>query len=99
MSKSKGNVVDPVTLVNHFGTDAVRYYLLHEIPFGQDGMYTSETFIKKTNSDLANDLGNLVNRTIAMINKYFDGVIPAPTAKDDIDDELKIGRASCRERV
>ncbi|EES92246.1 methionine--tRNA ligase [Clostridium botulinum] len=88
MSKSKGNVVDPVTLVNHFGTDAVRYYLLHEIPFGQDGMYTSETFIKKTNSDLANDLGNLVNRTIAMINKYFDGVIPAPTAKDDIDDEL-----------
>ena len=88
MSKSKGNVVDPVTLVKHFGTDAVRYYLLHEIPFGQDGLYTSEIFIKKTNSDLANDLGNLLNRTIAMINKYFDGVIQAPTAKEKIDDDL-----------
>ncbi|MCY6484913.1 methionine--tRNA ligase [Clostridium aestuarii] len=88
MSKSKGNVVDPVTLVEHFGTDSVRYYLLHEIPFGQDGMYTSETFIKKTNSDLANDLGNLVNRTIAMINKYFEGVIQAPTVKETIDDDL-----------
>ncbi|MFU0825769.1 methionine--tRNA ligase [Clostridium sp.] len=88
MSKSKGNVVDPVTLVKHFGTDAVRYYLLHEIPFGQDGLYTSEIFIKKTNSDLANDLGNLLNRTIAMINKYFDGVIQAPTAKEEVDAEL-----------
>lgn len=88
MSKSKGNVVDPTVLVKHFGTDAVRYYLLHEIPFGQDGVYTSEIFIKKTNSDLANDLGNLVNRTIAMINKYFDGVIQAPYEKEEIDDEL-----------
>lgn len=88
MSKSKGNVVDPAVLVEHFGTDAVRYYLLHEIPFGQDGIYTSEIFIKKTNSDLANDLGNLVNRTIAMINKYFDGTIQAPTAKEDIDEDL-----------
>lgn len=88
MSKSKGNVVDPVTLVKHFGTDAVRYYLLHEIPFGQDGLYTSEIFIKKTNSDLANDLGNLVNRTIAMVHKYFDGIIQAPTAKEAIDEEL-----------
>lgn len=88
MSKSKGNVVDPTVLVNHFGTDAVRYYLLHEIPFGQDGVYTSEIFIKKTNSDLANDLGNLVNRTIAMINKYFCGIIQAPYAKEEVDDEL-----------
>jgi len=88
MSKSKGNVVDPVTLVKHFGTDAVRYYLLHEIPFGQDGLYTSEIFIKKTNSDLANDLGNLVNRTIAMVHKYFDGVIQAPSAKEEIDEDL-----------
>ncbi|KOA18942.1 methionine--tRNA ligase [Clostridium homopropionicum DSM 5847] len=88
MSKSKGNVVDPVTLVKHFGTDAVRYYLLHEIPFGQDGLYTSEIFIKKTNSDLANDLGNLVNRTIAMVHKYFDGIIQAPNAKEAIDEEL-----------
>lgn len=88
MSKSKGNVVDPVTLVKHFGTDAVRYYLLHEIPFGQDGLYTSEIFIKKTNSDLANDLGNLLNRTIAMVHKYFDGIIQAPAAKEAIDEEL-----------
>ena len=88
MSKSKGNVVDPTVLVEHFGADPVRYYLLHEIPFGQDGVYTSEIFIKKTNSDLANDLGNLVSRTIAMVNKYFDGTIQAPTAKEIIDDEL-----------
>ncbi|SHH99458.1 methionine--tRNA ligase [Clostridium grantii] len=88
MSKSKGNVVDPVVLVENFGVDAVRYYLLHEIPFGQDGIFNSELFIKKTNADLANDLGNLLNRTIAMLNKYFDGEIQPPTAKEDIDDEL-----------
>ncbi|MFT5875696.1 MAG: methionyl-tRNA synthetase [Clostridium sp.] len=88
MAKSRGNVVDPVVLVNHFGVDAVRYYLLHEIPFGSDGIFTSEIFIKKTNSDLANDLGNLLSRTITMIEKYFNGVIPAPKDIADVDNEL-----------
>ncbi|MBW9158362.1 methionine--tRNA ligase [Clostridium sp. FP2] len=88
MAKSRGNVVDPVVLVNHFGVDAVRYYLLHEIPFGSDGIFTSEIFIKKTNSDLANDLGNLLSRTVTMIEKYFDGVIPVPKDIADVDNEL-----------
>lgn len=88
MSKSKGNVVDPVVLVNEFGVDPVRYYLLKEIPFGSDGLFNNEIFIKKVNSDLANDLGNLLSRTIAMVDKYFDGVIQAPTCKENIDDEL-----------
>ena len=88
MSKSKGNVVDPVVLVNMFGADAVRYYLLRETPFGADGLFNNEIFIKKVNTDLANDLGNLLSRTIAMVYKYFDGVIQAPTCKEAIDDEL-----------
>ena len=88
MSKSKGNVVDPVVLVNMFGADAVRYYSLREIPFGSDGLFNNEIFIKKVNTDLANDLGNLLSRTIAMVYKYFDGVIQVPTCKEAIDDEL-----------
>ena len=77
MSKSKGNVVDPNVLIDRYGLDATRYYLMRELPFGSDGVFTPEAFVERTNYDLANDLGNLVNRTISMINKYFHGELPA----------------------
>lgn len=77
MSKSKGNVVDPVVLIDRYGLDALRYYLLREVPFGADGTFTPESFVERVNFDLANDLGNLLNRTVAMIDKYCGGVVPA----------------------
>ena len=88
MSKSRGNVIYADDLVNLLGVDAVRYYLLSEMPYASDGSITYETIIERYNSDLANTFGNLVNRTIAMQNKYFDGVICEPCAKDTLDDEL-----------
>jgi len=88
MSKSKGNVMYADDLVNLFGLDAVRYYLLHEIPFANDGTITYELLIERINSDLANVLGNLVNRTISMVNKYFDGVVPDNSNREEIDDDL-----------
>ncbi len=81
MSKSKGNVVDPNVLIDRYGLDPLRYYLLREVPFGSDGVFTPESFVDRVNADLANDLGNLLNRTIAMIGKYFDGEIPSYEGK------------------
>lgn len=89
MSKSRGNVIYADDLVNLIGVDAVRYYLLSEMPYTSDGSITYETVFERYNSDLANTLGNLVNRTVAMSNKYFDGEIKAPTAYEAVDDELK----------
>ena len=89
MSKSRGNVIYADELIKHFGVDAVRYYLLHEMPYAQDGNITYDTFIARYNSDLANTLGNLVNRTVAMINKYFDGEIQKGEFGGEFDKDLK----------
>ena len=89
MSKSKGNVVDPVILAERYGVDALRYYLLREIAFGSDGIFSNENLINRINSDLANDLGNLVSRTVAMVQKYFGGTIPADREAGEFDADLK----------
>ncbi len=89
MSKSKGNVVDPVILAERYGVDALRYYLLREIAFGSDGIFSNENLINRINSDLANDLGNLVSRTVAMVDKYFGGTIPAEREAGEFDADLK----------
>ncbi|HDB2454225.1 TPA: methionine--tRNA ligase [Staphylococcus aureus] len=90
MSKSKGNVVDPNILIDRYGLDATRYYLMRELPFGSDGVFTPEAFVERTNFDLANDLGNLVNRTISMVNKYFDGELPAYQGPlHELDEEME----------
>lgn len=89
MSKSKGNVIYAEDLVDHFGVDAIRYYCLHEMPYAQDGTITWDLVIERINSDLANVLGNLISRTIAMENKYFDGILANPGVSEPVDEELK----------
>jgi len=88
MSKSKGNVIDPKLLIDRYGSDAIRYFLLREIPFGQDGVFTPESLVQRLNYDLANDLGNLVHRTAAMINRFVDGVLPAPGQPTELEHNL-----------
>ena len=97
MSKSKGNVIYPEMLIERYGLDATRYFLLRELPFGSDGVFSPESFVERTNFDLANDLGNLLNRTISMINKYFDGNIPTENLQStEFDEALKVHAETVR---
>ncbi len=99
MSKSKGNVIYADDLVDLFGVDAVRYFLIHEMPFENDGVISWELLVERINSDLANTLGNLVNRTISMSNKYFDGVVADKGVKEAVDEDLKAVVTSARDKV
>ena len=99
MSKSKGNVIYADDLISIFGVDAVRYFVLHEMPFDNDGVITWELVVERTNSDLANTLGNLVNRTISMSNKYFGGEVRATGVTEPVDDDLKAVVTGTRDRV
>lgn len=90
MSKSKGNVIYPETLIDRYGLDATKYYLLRQVPVSQDGVFTPEDFVEKYNVDLCNDLSNLVNRTVSMVNKYFDGIVPKYNGTpNEVDEELE----------
>ncbi|HBG00782.1 MAG TPA: methionine--tRNA ligase [Firmicutes bacterium] len=94
MSKSKGNVVDPLALIAEFGVDPIRYFLMREVSFGQDGNFSRKALIDRTNADLANDLGNLLNRTLSMLNRYFDGIVPRPLAGPKAVDQALIDYAN-----
>ncbi len=99
ISKSLGNYKDPREYIDTYGVDAVRYFVLREVPFGSDGNFSEEALINRTNGDLANILGNLVNRTIGMVNKYFDGIVDNPKANEEIDEELINEALSLKEKV
>lgn len=99
MSKSRGNIVYADVLVKKYGVDAVRYYMLHEMPFSSDGTFTDELLIERYNSDLANILGNLVNRTMVMAKKYFEGIVREPELVEDVDEDLKNTVLSAKEKV
>lgn len=99
MSKSKGNVIYADDMVDFFGVDATRYFVLHEMPFENDGVITWELVVERFNSDLANILGNLVNRTVSMSNKYFDGVVKSTGAAEDVDADLKAVATGARDKV
>ena len=99
ISKSLGNYKDPREYIDTYGVDAVRYFVLREVPFGSDGNFSEEALINRTNGDLANILGNLVNRTIGMVNKYFDGIVENPKVNEEIDEELINEALSLKEKV
>ena len=93
MSKSVGNVIDPLALAKHYGADQLRYFLLREVPFGQDGSYSHEAIVNRINADLANDLGNLAQRSLSMLARNCDGVVPEPAALSEAD-ELLLAQAA-----
>lgn len=99
MSKSKGNVIDPLQLIDRYGRDAFRYFLMREIPFGQDGVFTPEAMVDRLNYDLANDFGNLIHRTVAMLHRFYGGAIPVPAGLTDEEEALISLAAQTRELV